>query len=158
MKNHQILMQFSLLGLMMNDTWRYELHPRHLINVATLPCESRNSENVILQWDIAKENCIKCIVYASWKWTRRSIKFGMLCSNACTKQRFVTSTGMTCKKCLTQTWIDSEQNVMEAATDQWHDRLRSCVHPSGRHFEHMLWNYCLFVLCGSSEYFMKLSM
>jgi len=26
-------------------------------------------ENVQLQSDIAKENCIKCIVYASTKWT-----------------------------------------------------------------------------------------
>jgi len=48
--------------------WQYELHPPHLINVATLPCESRNSKNVILQWDITKENCIKRIVYASSKW------------------------------------------------------------------------------------------
>jgi len=28
----------------------------------------------------------------------------------------------------------------------------------GRQCEHMLQNYCLFVLCGSSEHFMKLSM
>jgi len=27
----------------------------------------------------------------------------------------------------------------------------------GVHFEHMLRNYCLFVLCGSSEHFLKLS-
>jgi len=51
--------------------WRYELHPPHLINVATLPCESRNSKNVMLQWNITKENCIKRIVYASLKWTSR---------------------------------------------------------------------------------------
>jgi len=42
----------------------YELHPPHLINVATLPCE-----NVILQRRIAKENCIKCNI-ASSKCTR----------------------------------------------------------------------------------------
>jgi len=56
--------------------WRYELHPPHLINVATLPCEIRNSENIILQWDITKENCIKCIVYASSKWTCRLWNLG----------------------------------------------------------------------------------
>jgi len=28
--------------------WRYELHPPHLINVATLRRESQNTENVIL--------------------------------------------------------------------------------------------------------------
>jgi len=32
------------------------------------------------------------------------------------------------------------------------DSLRSCVHAGGRHFEHMLRNYCLFVLVGSSEH------
>jgi len=65
-KNQQILMHFSPLDLTMNVyVWQYELHPLDLINVATLPCESQNSENVILQWDITKENCIKCIVYDS---------------------------------------------------------------------------------------------
>jgi len=45
------------------------LHPPHLIAVAALPCESQNPENVILQRDITKENCIRCII-ASSKWTR----------------------------------------------------------------------------------------
>jgi len=54
-----------------------------------------------------------------------------------------------------QTWFDSEQNVNEAAIDQWRDRLRSCVSAGGGHLEHMLWNYCSFF--GSSEHFMKLS-
>ena len=44
------------------------------------------------------------------------------------------------QKCLTQAWIDFEHNVIEAAIDQWRDRLRSCVRASGGHFEHMLWN------------------
>jgi len=57
-----------------------------------------------------------------------------------------------------QTWVDFEQNVIEAATDQWRDSLRSCMRAGGRHFEHMLRNYCLFVLCSSSEHFVKLSM
>jgi len=61
-------------------------------------------------------------------------------------------------KYLTQTWVDFEQNVIEAAIDQLRDSLRSCVHASGGNFEHMLQDYCLFVLCGSSEQFMKLSM
>ena len=41
------------------------------------------------------------------------------------------------QKRLKQTWSDFEQNVIEAATDQWRDRLRSCVHAGGGHFEHM---------------------
>ena len=35
---------------------RYELHTRRLINVATLPCESQNTENVILLREFTKEN------------------------------------------------------------------------------------------------------
>ena len=31
------------------------------------------------------------------------------------------------QKRLMQTWIGFEQNVIEAAIDQWRDRLRSCV-------------------------------
>jgi len=37
-----------------------------------------------------------------------------------------------------QTWVDFEQNVIEAAIDKWHDSLRSCklMCASGGHFEH----------------------
>jgi len=31
------------------------------------------------------------------------------------------------QKCLTQTWVDFEQNVIEAAIDQWCDSLRLCM-------------------------------
>jgi len=61
------------------------------------------------------------------------------------------------QKCLTQTWVDFEQNVIEAAIDQWRDSLRSCMRAGGGHFENVLQN-CLFVLYGSSEHFVKLSM
>jgi len=54
------------------------------------------------------------------------------------------------QKCSTQTWVDFEQNVIEAAIDQWWDSLRSCMRAGGGHFENMLRN-CLFVLYGSSE-------
>ena len=57
-----------------------------------------------------------------------------------------------------QTRFDFERNVIEAVIDQWRDRLRSCVHAGGGHFEHMLLNYCSFVLCGSSEHFVKPSL
>jgi len=66
---------------------------------------------------------------------------------------------MTCKMLYAKlTWVDFEQNVIEAAIDQWRERLSSCVRGCGGHFEYMLWNYCFFVLCGSSEHFMKLLM
>jgi len=42
------------------------------------------------------------------------------------------------QKRLVQTWFDFGQNVTDAAIDQWHDCVRSCVHADGRHFEHML--------------------
>jgi len=45
------------------------------------------------------------------------------------------------QKCLTQTWVDFEQNVSEDAIDQWRDHLRSCVRAGGGHFEHMQRNY-----------------
>jgi len=39
--------------------WWYEVHLPHLTNIATIPCESRKMKNVILQWDVTKENCNK---------------------------------------------------------------------------------------------------
>ena len=80
-----------------NNRFTNKLHPPHLINVATVPCEIQNTENVILQWEFSKGNCIKCIT-ASSKWIRviMCLKFTHLglYSNACMK-RFRTS--MTCK-------------------------------------------------------------
>jgi len=55
-------MQFSLIDLEMNGTCDTKHDPPHVINVATLPCESQNTENVILQRDITKGNCIRCII------------------------------------------------------------------------------------------------
>jgi len=65
------------------------------------------------------------------------------------------------QKCLSQTWVDFEQNVIEAATDQWRDSLISCICvlvADTLNIHCMLRNYCLFVLCASSEHFVKLSM
>jgi len=63
------------------------------------------------------------------------IKFWVLCSKACMKQRCVTS--VTCKNASCKRG-DFGKNIIEAATDQWRDRLRSGVHAGGGHFEHML--------------------
>jgi len=71
-----------------NDRFKNKLHPPHLINVATVPCEIQNTKNVILQWEFTKGNCIKCIT-ASSKWIRviMCLKFThlRLYSNACMK-------------------------------------------------------------------------
>jgi len=40
------------------------------------------------------------------------------------------------QKRLTQTWVDSEQNVIEAVIDHWRDRLRWCVRVGGGHSVH----------------------
>jgi len=42
------------------------------------------------------------------------------------------------QKRLMQTWIDFEQNVIEAAIDQWRHHLKPCVRAGGGHFEHMM--------------------
>jgi len=43
------------------------------------------------------------------------------------------------QKYFIQTWVDFEQNVIEAAIDQWRHHLRSCVHVGDGHSEeHML--------------------
>jgi len=36
------------------------------------------------------------------------------------------------QKCLTQTWVDFEQNIIEAVIGQWRDSLRSHVRAGGR--------------------------
>jgi len=42
------------------------------------------------------------------------------------------------RKSLMQTWFDFEQDIINTAIDHWRDRLRSCVHAGGGHFEHVL--------------------
>jgi len=123
--------------------WEYKLYPPHLINVATLLCDSQNTENMALQRDITKENCIRCII-ASSKWTMviMCLKFTYLgCYTAKrvrNKDSWVTSTtreNAWCKLVLTLTRTSS----MLA----WH--LRSCVYAGGGHFECMLWPECSFI-------------
>jgi len=41
------------------------------------------------------------------------------------------------RKCLMQTWFDSDQEISDAAIDQWLYHLRSCVHAGGGDFEDM---------------------
>ena len=121
----------------------------YLINVATLPCESQNTENVILQRDITKANCIRCII-ASVKWISviMCLKFtdmGCYTAKPAWSKRFVIS--MTCENA----WC---KLILTFTRTEHH--LRSCVHAGGGHFEHMLWHECS--LYDSPEHFMKLPM
>jgi len=133
--------------------WQYELHPLHLINVATLPCVSQNAKNIILQWDITKENCMyhNFIKVDQGHRVPYIYLFGVLYSKACMKQRFMTLT--TCKNALCKLVL-----TLTGASSMLHDHLRSRVHAGGGHFKRMLWPECLFVLYDSPEHFIKLPM
>jgi len=49
--------------------WLHELHPPHLTNVIILPCENKNTKNVMLQQDITKDNCSRCFIASSKRTT-----------------------------------------------------------------------------------------
>jgi len=136
-------MQFSLIDLEMNGTWQYELHPPHLINVATLPFESQNTKNVILQRDITKENCIRCII-ASSKWTRVAMCLTFTYLGCYTAKRVWNKDSWYRRPAKTLDanlfWLWPEHHPC------WRDHLRSCVHAGGGHFECMLWPECSFIL------------
>ena len=106
-----------------------------LISVATLSCESQNTESAILQWDITKENCIRCKLHQSRRllWCVLNLLiWGVI------------------QQCVYETKIHDIDNAwrklvltlaMTSATlriDQWRGHLR-CVRTVGGHFEHMLW-------------------
>jgi len=63
-KSASFLAVFALRFIDDRCMYRYEFHPPHLISVATLPCEIRNSDNVKLQEDLTK-NGIKFILASS---------------------------------------------------------------------------------------------
>jgi len=35
-------------------------------------------------------------------------------------------------------WNSLQQNVIDAAINDWRKQLRACVHANGQHFEHLL--------------------
>jgi len=39
---------------------------------------------------------------------------------------------------LTDVWNSLQQNVIDAAINEWRKRLRACVRADGQHFEHLL--------------------
>jgi len=42
------------------------------------------------------------------------------------------------KQRLVEVWNSLQQNVIDAAINEWRKRLRACVHADGQHFEHLL--------------------
>jgi len=43
------------------------------------------------------------------------------------------------KQCLIDVRNSLQQNVVDAAINDWRKQLRACVHADGQHFEHFLW-------------------
>jgi len=131
---------------------RYELHPPHLISVSTLPCQSWNGKNVILQWDLPKKIASNILYvlhqnghvdYEIWGVMQQCMYRTKICDI------------YDLQKCLTQTWVDFEHRTslrlwLTSDATVWDhecvlvaDTLNTCC----------MLNYCLFVLCGSSEHF-----
>ena len=42
------------------------------------------------------------------------------------------------KLCLIDVWNSLQQNVIDAAINEWRKQLRACVHADGQYFEHLL--------------------
>jgi len=42
------------------------------------------------------------------------------------------------KQHLIEAWNSLQQNVIDAAINEWRKRLRVCVHADRQHFEHLL--------------------
>jgi len=115
--------------------WRYELHPPHLIAVAALPCETQNTENVILRRDITKENCIRCIISSS-KWTRVIMCLTFTYVGVMQQSVYVTKIHEIDDlwKRLMQICFDFDGNIIDAGVTIWDhvcmlmmDTLNSCA-------------------------------
>ena len=39
---------------------------------------------------------------------------------------------------LIDVWNSQQQNIIDAAINDWREQLRACVHANGQHFEHLL--------------------
>jgi len=69
------------------------------------------TKNVILQWDVAKENCIGCMYHgfiASSKWTRSSCALNLLIWGVI-------------QQCLYETKIDDLNDLQECLMQTWFD-------------------------------------
>ena len=99
-------------------------------------------QNVILRRDIAKENCIRCIIRSS-KLTRiiMCLTFTYLgCYTAkpvWNNDSWHRRLAKTLNANLFWLWLEHHHC--------WHQHLRSCVHAGDGHFERMLWPECSFI-------------
>jgi len=53
---------------------------------------------------------------------------------------------------LIDVWNSLQQNVIDAAINDWRKRLRACVHADGQHFEHLLRARVTKKSCGQIKY------
>jgi len=95
---------------------RYEFRPPLVTNVATLPWESRNTENVILQWDITNGNCIQ--MYHSFI-EKGSCALHLLIWAIMQQRMYETNNIDDLWKRLMQTWFDFKQDVIDSTIGQW---------------------------------------
>jgi len=97
------------------------------------------TQNVILQWDITKENCIRCIIGSS-KWTRVIMCLTLTYLGCYTAKRVWNKDSwywwpaQTLDAILFWLWPEHHRC--------WRDHLRSRVPAGGGDFEHMLWYEC----------------
>jgi len=126
--------------------WLYELHSPHLLSVRTLPCQSWTTKNVIFQRILPNKlpsNVSKLYRNGPGSCALNLLIWGVI-------QQCVYETKIhdidDLRKHLMQTCFNFEQDMIDAAIDQWRDRLRSRVHAGGRHIVYMLWNECSFMI------------
>jgi len=132
--------------------WRYELHPPNLINGATLPCESQNTENVILQRDVTKTK-LQQMHYSFIKVDRPGsscafhlLIWGVIQQNVCeTKIHDIDDL----RKRLMQTCFDFDRNIINAGVTIWDhvcmmvvETLNACSDLNVHYMIHqnILWN------------------
>jgi len=102
--------------------WRYELHIPRLMSVATLPCESRT-----VKYSITVEYYQRKLhqTYHNMLHRNGPVDYKIVAvMHQCVYGTMICDI-YDLEKCLTQTSVDFEHNVIEAAIDQWRDSLRS---------------------------------
>ena len=130
--------------------WPYELHPRHLISVATLPCEIQNSENVILQLPMKVASNISYMIhrkgrvdYKIWGVVQQCMYKTKIC-DICDLQKCLTQTWLTQNRTLSRLRLTSGATVWDHVCVLVVDTLNICceiiVYLYCVVHQHILWN------------------